>query len=145
MIQQIIESIVSELVVENGTDAPTFIHGPKGWNNLTTDEIKNVVIILIEPVTSQDVLIGAHLQEKYPLLLAFLEKSELEYSPEQELVFTDRMRRLRAKFVYKCSLDSRIREIENIVTSDEFKVKDACLSGVGLQITITPVNGPVVC
>ena len=145
MIQQIIAQIVSELVVEDGSVAPTFIHGWKGWNNLATDEIQNTVVILIEPVTSNDKVVGSMYEESYPLLLAFLEKSELEYNPEQELIYTDRMRRLRAKFVYKLENSSLVRYVSNIITSDEFKVKDSCLTGVGLQITVVPIPTINVC
>lgn len=147
MIQQIIRDIVAELQVEdsNPSIAPTFIFGTKGWNNLNGDEIENTIVVLIEPVTSQDRFVGALIQESYPLLLAFLEKSELENTPEQELVYTDRMRRLRAKFLYRLKQSSLIQDVTNITTSDEFKVMDACLSGVGLQVTVVPLQGQSAC
>lgn len=137
MIQQIIQQIVSELTLEVSGDAPLFIHGWRGWNNLATDEVADTVVILIEPVTSEDRIVGSMYEETYPLLMAFLEKSELEYNPDQELVYTDRMRRLRAKFIYKLQNSDSIRSVTGIVTSDEFKVNDSSLTGVGLQVRVT--------
>lgn len=147
MIQQLIASIVSELAVEGITPvvAPTFVHGWAGWNNLAVDEIQNTVVILLEPVVSEDSLKGNFIEEKYPLEIAFLEKSELEESPSDELVHTDRMRRLRAKFIYKAAQSPLFRYVDNIKSYDNFKVKDVCLSGVGLQIRLTPMEGVTGC
>lgn len=141
MIQQLISNIVLQLTTEDSEVTPSFIHGWKGWNNLKADKITDTVIILLEPVTSNDKLLGNYIEETYPIMLAFLQKSQLDYNPDQELIITDRMRRLRARFIYLASQSIQFKYVTDIITSDEFKVKDAALSGVGLQIKLTPMNG----
>jgi len=145
MIQQIISEIVSQLQVEGSTDSPTFIHGWKGWQNLVADEIKNNIVFLDEPITSNDTISGAYLQETYSLTLAFLEKNELDDTPDIILPVVDRQRIQRNKFVYLLRKNENIRGVEGIRTTDLFNVFDVNLSGVSLNITVTIINNTPIC
>lgn len=147
MIQQLIGNIVAQLIVEDSSPsvAPTYIHGSKGWTNLAVDEITNTVVLLIEPVQSNNILEGALMIETYPVLMVFLEKSELDWTPDQQLVVIDRMRRLCNKFIYKATQSAELRYVRDIIISDEYNLKDAGLSGVGLQIKLTPLLTVPIC
>lgn len=147
MIQQILANIISQLAIEGSSPsaAPTFIHGWKGYQNIASDEVLGTIAYLYEPVTSNDIVVGSYLQETYPVLMGFFEKSEVEWTPEQHLEVVDRMRRIRAKFIYLCKQSPLFRYVESPITSDEFNIYDVNLSGVGLQIKLTPLAGIPVC
>jgi len=147
MIQQIIAGIVAGLTVEGSSPAvaPTFIHGWKGFNNLVLDEIQNTVVVLFEPVRSEDKLLGNYVQESYPLLLAILEKAEFDNTPSQHLPVVDRCRRLKNKLLFAIKESSVISDAYNINTEDWFNAYNSNLSGVGIQITVVPLRGNPVC
>jgi hypothetical protein len=147
MIQQLVRQIANQLTVEGGSPpiAPSYIHGQKGWSNLKADKITNTLIILFDPVQSDSKLIGNLMQDKYPLLMLFAEKSKLDWTPDQHLVVIDRMRTLCAQFIYKCTKSGLFSHIEDFVISDEYNAFDVCLSGVGLQIKLTPTIGAKPC
>lgn len=147
MIQQLLKTISDQMTIEGSSPAkvPTFLHGWKGLNNLVADEIENTLITLIDPVQSNSTLRGNVMKDSYTLLMAFLEKSELDWSPDQHLVVIDRMRRLCAKFVYACKQSDLFSDVGDPIISDEYNVFDCGLSGVGLQIKITPQIPTPVC
>lgn len=145
MIQQIINSVVIQLVVEGSNVAPVFNHGWQGWNNLIEDEIKGTVVTLVEPLISNDTLVGSLLKESYPVLILFTENTDLDYTPQQELVLNDRMRRLRAKFIYLLTNTDEVDTITNIVTRDVLKQKDKGVSGVSLEFNVTLKQSQAVC
>lgn len=146
MIQQIIGTVVNGLEIEGLSVAPNFIHGHNGWNNLAVDELEvSTVILLVEPLTSQDIMVGSLIQENYPLLMAFLEKAKIDDTPSDSLVHTDRMRRLKNKFMYNLINNPLVLNVENITTKDVFKEKDGCLTGVSVQFNVTPLNSSPVC
>jgi hypothetical protein len=145
MIQQIIGSVVEVLIVEGTSVAPYYNHGPKGWNNLIEDEIEGTVVTLVEPLISNDVIVGGLLKEAYPILLLFTEKTEIDASPQEELVLNDRMRRLRAKFLFQLLNNELVDDIENIVTRDAYKQKDKGVSGVSLEFNITLKQAQPLC
>lgn len=147
MIQQLLNTISDQMIIEGSSpsNAPTFLHGWKGWNNLSADEIENTLIIVVEPIQSNSTLRGNVMKDAYPLLMLFLEKSELDWSPDQHLIVIDRMRRLCAKFVYACKQSDVFSDVGDPTISDEYNVFDCGLSGVGLQIKITPQIPTPVC
>jgi hypothetical protein len=145
MIQQLVGTIVSGLTIEGDSIAPTYLHGWKGWNNLIADELQGTVVILIDPVVSNSTLVGSLSKDKYPLLILFLEKSDLEWTPDQHLVVIDRMRRLCTKFMYAAKQSDLFSEVIDFIISDEYCIMNVGMSGVGLQVKITPTLGPPVC
>lgn len=145
MIQQLVGTIVSGLTIEEDSIAPTYLHGWKGWNNIAVDELQNTLVILVDPVVSNSTLNGSVLKDKYSLLILFVEKSELEWTPEQHMPVIDRMRRLCARFIYSARQSDSFSEVSDFIITDEYNIMNVCLTGVGLQVKITPTLGPPVC
>lgn len=140
MIQELIGTVVAGLTVEGESYAPTYIYGSKWWQNLVSDEVQNTIVYLFEPVQSNDTLVGNLYTESYPLLMLFAERSALDGTPADNLVYTNRMRRLRAKFIKALVDYTNVSEVTNIKTDDVFNVKDVNLCGVGLQFTVKLIN-----
>lgn len=149
----VIESIVLNDLGVVGDNA--FIHGLKGWQNIESDEAdfpnKNVVY-LDEPITSEDTFHqGGMVESRYRLSMLFLEKSQLDYSPDQQQLIIDRMRALRREFILhlKAKKDSSgthiFREISDVVTTDVHNVFDVTATGVMVTFRALPLNGDSVC
>jgi len=140
-IQDLIGAVVALM-----DDTPTFIHGNKGWQNLEVDEIKDDVVILDEPVTSNDdYRKSGLLEENYTLIIYFFTKSELDYTPAQHKPLIEAMRTRRRDFInrlsdYSIDGQKQIRAISGIRTVDLINVFDVNYTGVMLSITITPFN-----
>lgn len=143
----VIESVVSDL-----DPKPEFIYGFKSWANLKADEKKFPMVILVEPISSNDTFHqGGLVDSAYPLYMLFLDKSELENTPEQHRVKVDEMRNLRRQFILRLKAKTNsygekvFKEITNVVTTDTFNELDANASGVGVRFTATPLNSDSVC
>lgn len=146
IIQDVIGEIVGTLVVGNTATAPTYIHGNPGWQNLLVDEVVNDLVILDEPITSEDVYRQSGLlEENYKLIIYFFTKSELDFTPEQHKPLIAAMREQRRKFINKLPnylIDGikGIRGFSNIRTVDLINVFNVNVTGVMVSITITPMN-----
>jgi hypothetical protein len=143
----IIEAVVADL-----TPKPTFIHGFQSWANLAADEKTFPVVVLVEPITSNDTFSqGGTVDSAYPMLMLFLDKSELEETPEQQRVHVDLMRELRRQFILKLKIvkntynEHVFKSIADVRTVDTFNELDANASGVGVNFTATPLNGDSIC
>lgn len=143
----LIESVVADL-----TPKPEFIYGFKSWYNLKADEKTFPIVILVEPIVSDDTFHqGGLVDSSYPLFMLFLDKTELDYTPEQHRVAVDAMRDLRRQFILKLKIkknannEDLFKEITNVRTTDTFNELDANASGVGLNFTATPLNSDSVC
>lgn len=143
----LIESVVSELKPE-----PEFIYGFKSWANLKADEKPFPVVILVEPIVSDDTFHqGGLVDSSYPLFMLFLDKTEIDYTPEQHRVAVDAMRDLRRQFILRLKSienangENLFKEISNVRTTDTFNELDANASGVGLNFTATPLNSDSIC
>ena len=143
----IIESVVADL-----TPAPEFIYGFKSWANLTADEKTFPIVILVEPITSNDTFHqGGMVESAYPIFMLFLDKTELADTPEEHRVSVDAMRELRRQFILKLKLvkntynEHIFKSITDVRTVDTFNELDANASGVGLNFTAAPLNSDSVC
>lgn len=143
----VIQSIVTELTPE-----PEFIYGFKSWANLQADEKPFPVVILVEPIVSDDTFHqGGLVDSSYPLFMLFLDKTELDYTPEQHRVAVDAMRDLRRQFILRLKSKKNangehiFKEIANVRTTDTFNELDANASGVGLNFTAVPLNSDSIC
>lgn len=149
IIQDVIGDIVSSLVVAGSSPSvsPTYVHGSSGWQNLEVDEIQNDVIILDEPVVSNDTYHQSGLlEEDYSLRIFFLTKSEFDTDFEQQKPLLASQRAQRRKFIDKLSQRTDIiRSISNIKTTDLINVLNVNLTGVMLSITIRPINVNPIC
>lgn len=143
----VIESVVLDL-----TPKPIFIHGFKSWANLKADEKKFPCVILVEPITSDDNFRqGGLVDSTYPLFMLFLDRSQLDWTPEQHRAVIDSMRDLRRQFILKlkitknANLEHIFKAIDNVKTTDTFNELDANASGVFITFTATPLNSDSVC
>lgn len=143
----VIESVVADLVPE-----PEFMFGLAGWNNLRADERKFPVVILVEPITSDDTFHqGGLVDSSYPTYMLFLDKTELDWTPEQHRVVIDSMRDLRRQFILRLKKKANangehiFKSIENVKTVDTFNELDRNTSGVGVSFIATPLNSGSVC
>lgn len=144
IIQDFIADIVSQMTVEGSTPsvAPTFVHGDKGWQNLLVDEITNDVILLDEPVISNDSYKQSGLlEETYNTSMLFLTKGNLDNKPEDDKPLIARMRRLRKKYIDKLSASALLKDKNfNIRTIDVVNVFNVALTGCWVTMTITPIE-----
>ena len=143
----LIEEVVGDL-----TPKPEFIYGFKSWANLKADEKKFPIVILVEPITSDDTFHqGGLVDSSYPIFMLFLDKTELEDRPEDHRVVVDAMRTLRRQFILKLKIKKNsngehvFKDISDVRTTDTFNELDANASGVGLNFTATPLNSDSIC
>ncbi len=139
----IIRAIVASL-----TGPPVFYHGTSKWQNLNADkaDLDDGIVYLDEPITSDDDLTqGGYIEEAYPLRLMFLKKSKIDWPPTQNKVIISEMRTLRRKFLNKLQDDAGVRYVSDVVTTDVMNVLDANLSGVLVEVTVTPFNSESAC
>jgi len=143
----IIESVVDDL-----TPKPEFIYGFKSWANLKADDKKFPIVILVEPITSDDTFHqGGLVDSSYPLFMLFLDKTELDWTPEEHRVVVDAMRDLRRQFILKLRMlknangEHVFKSVAEVRTTDTFNELDANASGVGINFTATPLNSDSVC
>lgn len=143
----IIEAVVNDL-----TPKPEFMFGLAGWNNLRADEKEFPVVILVEPITSNDEFRqGGLVDSSYPLYMVFLDKSELDWTPEQHRLAIDSMRELRRQFILKLKMAKNsynehiFKSITDVRTIDTFNELDRNASGVGVSFTATPLNSDSIC
>ena len=143
----IIETVVADL-----TPKPSFLYGFKSWANLKADEKVFPIVILVEPITSNDIFSqGGTVNSTYPIFMLFLDRTELAYTPEEHRVKVDAMRELRRQFILKLKIAKNsynehiFASISDVKTTDTFNELDANASGVGLNFTATPLNSDSVC
>ena len=143
----IIESVVNDI-----PSKPTFIHGQKGFQNLTSDEKAFPAVYLDEPITSDDTSHqGGLYEENYPLKMMFLDRTELRQSPEQLRPTIDAMRTLRRQFINRLKIKKNangehiFKNISNIKTIDAYNIFDVNLSGVIVTFNALPLNSQSVC
>jgi hypothetical protein len=143
----IIQEVVSDL-----TPKPEFIYGFKSWANLKADDKAFPIVILVEPITSDDTFHqGGLVDSSYPIFMLFLDRTELADTPEQHRVAVDAMRDLRRQFILRLKKKANangehiFKSIDNVRTTDTFNELDANASGVGINFTATPLNSDSVC
>lgn len=143
----VIESVVNDL-----SSKPEFIYGLKSWANLKADDKVFPIVVLIEPISSNDTFHqGGLVDSTYPLLMLFLDKTELAHTPEEHRVVVDEMREMRKEFILKLRQAKNtngehiFKSVADVRTIDTFNELDANTSGVSLNFTATPLNSDSVC
>jgi len=141
-IKEIVEDIISNLTVPG-----SFRFGWKSFQNLKADEEGTFPLRYLDsPTTSNDSIKQSGLiEEDYPLTIAFLDKSELDFTPIQHEVIIAAQRVQRREFVTKCQNDQRIHFVKNMKTTDVVNIFDLNLSGIVLEITLTPFDEGKAC
>jgi hypothetical protein len=105
-----------------------------------------VVVFLDEPITSNDQLTqGGYIEEEYPLSMLFVNKTELDYTPEQHRVIIDAMRVLSKRFILRLQANANIRFVKTSIRIDVTNIFDVNLSGVILKIVVVPKNTDGAC
>lgn len=129
-------------VVASMNDVPSFIHGEKAWQNLQDNvDLTSGVVYLDEPITSTDTLhLSGYLEVTYPLRLFFAKKSEMDYTPAQMLPIIQACREWRREFIVRLQESATTMSIANIRTIDVLRAYDLNVTGVILQIDLTPIS-----
>lgn len=149
MIVQAISSIVSDLSTKTA-----FIYGLKGWQNLKADKTATFpVAFLDEPISSSDSFgQGGAVDIKYNLQMAFLTKSQLNWTPEQHDVAIQQMRELRREFILRLKKVSDpstnehlFRSVDNVSTLNAMNIFDVNMTGVIVTFQLTPMSGDGIC
>jgi hypothetical protein len=150
MIEDLVEGldtgILSDPEDENSDFVPaTFFHGEESYQNKEGDEMELPGVFLFEPIVSNDEIKGSLIEETYPTKMFFANKSETDWTPEQHQVVIGAMRELSRKFLVALRSSEKVRYVKNIKRTDVKNLFDVNLSGVFLEVSITPFNSNPAC
>lgn len=144
-ITQIIEDIVLNKLNVDG-ESFSFEYGDKGFQNLMADEELFPAVYLLKPMTSDDTTTpSGAIFEKYPVVLLFMYKSDLEFTPEQSEVLIDKSRLAKNQFLSALTRDARIKEYSSVKSLEFYHEFDADCDGVSMSLYITPQQQTSVC
>lgn len=152
-----ITDIVRQVVA--ATDVPDkapgtkamFFHGTKEFINYLTSssdaEVKEDFVLLDEPIVSDDELKqGGLLIENYNLNLIFGRAISVDSTMDQHRAVINVMREFRRKFIIQAQNNNAlIRFVTSPKTIDLFNYSNRNVSGVILQIRITPLKSFSLC
>jgi hypothetical protein len=150
MIVALIKQIAEGLPVSESPNVyPTFIHGEREIQIYLADEILGVTISLDEPIISNDIIKqGGYIEEEYPIIMMFTDKTELDYTPEQHQTVILQMRALSKRFLNRLlssTYGENVREVKLVSRTDIKNVFDTNKSGVILRLTVVPFNSDTAC
>lgn len=137
-----IRAIIAEAVL-NST-ALVMKYGDKGWQNLFGDELETTAVYLNGPTVFK-IPNTLNMAEKYTVTMLFLQKSELDFSPEQQDVATEVPRQLLRAFVQYCRAHQGIQLFEMVEAIEVWNILDSNASGWALICNITPEPTEAVC
>lgn len=136
-----IVSLIQTIAESIGSPAPTFIHGEKSFANLAIDSINTGVVILDEPIKSNDTLtVSGTLLENYQITLFFLDKSELDWTPTQRNTIVESQRENRRLFINDISSNENVKSISNIITTNIPFIYNSVFTGIICQFTVSVEN-----
>lgn len=116
----------------------TMSHGDEGWNNLLADRLTTRGVYLIDPI-SFSISNLTQMQERYPVKILFLQKTQLDYSPAQQAAATDLARIDCRAFIAYVRDAEEFQNITNINSVETWNLFDANVSGWLLTCDIDPV------
>ncbi len=147
MIVALIKDIVEALPVSESPNVfPTFKHGEKEFQNFIADELTGVLVFLDEPITSNDSIKGGgYIEESYPISMMFVDKADLDWTPEQHQEVILQMRALAKRFLNRLVGNENVRNLTGVTRTDVKNVLDLNASGVILRLTIVPFNSDSAC
>jgi len=144
-IKEIIEDIVLNKLNVDG-ESFSFEYGDKGFQNLMSDEELFPAVYLLTPLTSDDEITSSGaIFEKYPIVLIFMYKSEMDFTPRQHEVLIQKSRIAKNQFLSSLTRDTRIKKHEVAKTLEFENEFDVNTSGVSFSIFITPQQQQSVC
>lgn len=139
----VIHQVIGEIVASLSTET-TFIKGWKHLQNVLADEVLTDIVFL-DNLVSNDVIRFIHLEETFRIEMAFVGKSESDWTYDQHLVICDAQRTKRKEFMALFTQHAAIQEVSNVRTTDIVNLYDVNLSGVIVQFEAKLVNGYVTC
>ena len=159
MIPQILRDIIA--AINSNGDSFAFFHGPKGWQNLVSDEIEDnwdtatlnadgkmlPAFYLDKPIRIQpNVLSGGALERKYICLGMFLYPSDLGNTPAEQDVILAKSLAAVDQFTLRLSEDTQ--NIKRYSVGQCYEVEhifDTPLSGHAVPFEIVPRRFASVC
>lgn len=141
-----IVSVIQTVVEALTSPAPTFVHGEKSFANLTIDDISGEIVVLYEPIKSSDTIQSSGiLQEVYQITMAFLDKSEIDYTPTQRSTIIEAERETRRYFLNDIIAVDNFVSIGTVTTTNIPFEMDNVLTGVLIEFSITFNNLDSIC
>lgn len=134
-IKAIVKAIIAALPIPG-----SFLFGWKSFQNFKADEEPIFPIRYMDsPIVSNDSLKQSGLIESdFPLTIFFGDKTALDWTPEQHDVIIQVQRAAAAKFITACQNHPEIHFVKSAKRTEMVNVFDLNLSGVVLEITLTP-------
>lgn len=141
-----IKTIVKDIVA--GLSAPgTFRYGWKGFLNFKGDgEAVFPLRYLDYPIKSNDALRQSGLIESgFPITIAFLDKTKLDFTPDQHDVIIQEQRTQSTEFITACQNSELIHFVRDSKRTEIVNIFDINLSGIILEITLLPFDPDATC
>ena len=146
-----IKEYIGDKVALISTHNYTYGYGDKGWQNLEADEEEFLesdevtpkgVVYLHTPIKNRLIINpGGAKDRSYDLIMMFLFKSQLDWTPEQYEEVIQFARSGVMNFINLLDADSRIiKELSNIVETETENEFDVNATGIILTFTIQPKN-----
>ena len=146
-----IKEYIGDKVALISTHNYTYGYGDKGWQNLEADEEEFLendgttpkgVVYLHTPIKNRLIINpGGAKDRSYDLIMMFLFKSQLDWTPEQHDGAIQLARNGVMNFINLLDADSRIiKELSNIVETETENEFDVNATGIILTFTIQPKN-----
>ncbi len=138
-----IKEYIGDKVALISTHNYTYGYGDKGWQNLEADEVTpKGVVYLHTPIKNRLIINpGGAKDRSYDLIMMFLFKSQLDWTPEQHDGSIQLARNGVMNFINLLDADSRIiKELSNIVETETENEFDVNATGIILTFTIQPKN-----
>lgn len=134
-IKAIVKQIIAALPISG-----SFMFGWKSFQNFKADEESIFPIRYMDsPIVSNDLLKQSGLIESdFPITIFFGNKTELDNTPEQHDIIIQQERAAAAKFITACQNHTEIHFVKNVKRTEVVNIFDLNLSGVVLEITLTP-------
>jgi len=120
----------------------TFRIGWKTFQNFKADEEAVFPLRYLDtPIVGNDSLKQSGLIETdFPLTIGFLDKTKLDATPEEHDVIIQEQRRQSTIFITACQNSSLIHFVKTVKRTEIVNIFDLNLSGIILEITLTPFN-----
>lgn len=143
----IITALTTTVAALNLTPAlPALSHGSRSWSNYIADDKLHKFVHLDSPIADNiDLLQSGAIIRNYPVVLLFLWKSEIDWTPQQHDVKCIQPARLAVnKFLSLCQTitdstgEKLFDEVKDAKEMEIINIFDANFSGIMLSVTLKP-------
>lgn len=138
-----------QTIADDLSTTVTFVHGEREYQNLVADDLEFPALFVDEPIFSNDTVHDSmYIESAYPLVVLFLEKTDLDMPHDDVDSKIGDMRSLAREFTVRLleKTDGNgmryIRSHRNMRRIDIpfAKDKDVVVSGCRLEIEVVPFN-----